>query len=116
MNTYLPNQTTNMKAKTTSIMTRVATLLVALLTTMTAGATVVTLDSSSRDVILNDGDVITGNGGGNTHVTIADGATVTLSGVNITVSRDNKWAGITCDGDAVIILADGTNNKAVGKT
>ena len=73
----------------------------------------VTLTSESGDVELHDGVTITGTGGANTRVTIADGATVTLSGVNITaISDDNshRWAGVTCLGDAVIVLDEGTTN------
>lgn len=73
----------------------------------------VTLTSESGPVTLGDGAVLTGTGGANTHVSIASGATVTLSGVNITsITEDRKhdWAGITCMGDATIILAEGTDN------
>ena len=64
-----------------------------------------------------DGDVITGTGNADTHITIAEGATVTLSNVDITgITNDNdhKWAGISCLGDATIILAEGTTNKVKG--
>ena len=67
----------------------------------------VTINSSTGELTLNDGQTITGTGGKETHVTIADGATVTLRDVNITsISRNSshKWAGITCLGDATIIL------------
>ena len=77
----------------------------------------VTLTPETRIVNLGDGAVLTGTGGENTHVSIVDGATVTLSGVNISaISNDNnhKWAGITCLGDATIILADGTTNTVKG--
>lgn len=49
-------------------------------------------------------------------ITIADGATVTLSGINISgVNNANyNWAGITCEGNATIILADGTTNTVKG--
>lgn len=50
-------------------------------------------------------------------IVIADGATVTLAdaainGVHYGGSRDTEciWAGLTCLGDATIILADGTTN------
>ena len=64
-----------------------------------------------------DGDVLTGTLDA-THypvkISIAAGATVTLNGVNISgthVDDDaHKHAGITCLGDATIILADGTTN------
>ena len=73
----------------------------------------VTLTSESGPVTLGDGAVLTGTGGANTHVSIASGATVTLSGVNIASipnDRKHEWAGITCLGDATIILAEGTDN------
>ena len=57
-----------------------------------------------------DGDVLTGELANNVKISIADGATVTLSGANIN-GVDNtayKWAGITCLGDATINL-DGSN-------
>ena len=77
----------------------------------------VELTSSTAEVTLLDGDVVFGTGGQETRVKIADGATVTLNGVDITAIRNNdshKWAGITCLGDAVIILADGTTNNVKG--
>jgi hypothetical protein len=68
-------------------------------------------------VTLLDGVVVFGTGGKDTKITIADGATVTLNGVDITAIPNFEsytWAGITCLGDAVIILADGTANKVAG--
>ena len=49
-------------------------------------------------------------------ITIADGATVTLSGMNISGVNNSSynWAGITCEGNATIILADGTTNTMKG--
>ncbi len=49
-------------------------------------------------------------------ITIANNATVTLSGINISgVNNENyNWAGITCEGNATIILADGTTNIVKG--
>ena len=77
----------------------------------------VSINSSTGDLTLQSGDVLSGTGGADTHVTIADGAIVTLSGVDITtIPNDNThgWAGISCEGDATIILADGTTNKVKG--
>ena len=85
--------------------------------TVTAGAGTITLTSETGEVTLQDGDILTGTGGTNTHVMIADGATVTLSDVNITAIPDyssREWAGITCLGDATITLADGTTNSVKG--
>lgn len=98
-------------------------LLVMLLTTSTAWAETVTLTSGTGAVTLNNGDVLTGTGGADTHVTIADGATVTLSGVTIhpdcgtdhNQGKDGcKWAGISCAGTATIILAENTTNTVKG--
>ena len=75
--------------------------------------TTVTLTSETGEVTLTDGQTLTGEGGTNTHVTIADGATVTLSGVTLT-SIEGNWAGITCEGDATIVLKDGTENAVKG--
>ena len=49
-------------------------------------------------------------------VSIADGATVTLDGVDIEgVDDDNcKWAGLNCAGTATIILNDGSENTVKG--
>ena len=49
-------------------------------------------------------------------ITIANNATVTLSDMNISgVSNSNyNWAGLTCEGNATIILADGTTNTVRG--
>ena len=72
----------------------------------------VTLTPETGAVTLDYGATLTGTGGDVTHVTIADGATVWLSGVNIpgrdATDNDTPWAGITCAGNATIILA-GTN-------
>lgn len=79
------------------------------------GGTKITTDT--KEIVLVDGDIIGGTGGTKTHVTIDDGATVTLSGVDITSINNSsscQWAGITCLGDATIILEDGTTNTVKG--
>ena len=62
----------------------------------------------------SDGETLTGTLGKTVKISIADGATVTLSGVDIntnaTLSAGN-YPGITCLGDATIILKDGTTNS-----
>lgn len=52
----------------------------------------------------------------NVKVSIADGASVTLSNANITGenAKAYSWAGLTCLGDATIVLADGTTNTVKG--
>ena len=63
-----------------------------------------------------NGDVLTGTLKENVKITIADGATVTLDNVTINGANlgDFNWAGITCDGDATIILKDGSTNTVTG--
>jgi len=71
----------------------------------------------SADHTANDGDVLTGTLGANVKVSIANAATVTLDGVTINgVNVDSKyfWAGLTCEGDATIILKVGTTNTITG--
>ena len=63
------------------------------------------------DYAAQNGQVLTGTLANNVKISIADGATVTLDGVNITNLGDNcDWAGINCPGGATIILKDGSTN------
>ena len=67
------------------------------------------LGSITADTTFHNGDILTGTLGGNTQrfkLTIANGATVTLSDVQIIGIDTNtcRWAGLTCAGDATIIL------------
>ena len=73
-------------------------------------ANIVDLATLTADYEAQDGDVLTGTLAGNYKISIADGATVTLDGVTINGVNDGnyEWAGITCLGDATIILS-GTN-------
>jgi len=60
-----------------------------------------------------DGDVLTGKGNADTHITVADGATVTLKGCDITAilnDESHQWAGITLEGDGTIVL-EGINKS-----
>lgn len=84
--------------------------LFALLCTVAQGvwAETINLSSVTADVTANDGDVLTGTTS-EYKVTIADGATVTLSGVTISTGAANSHC-IKCSGSATIILADGTTN------
>lgn len=69
---------------------------------------------------MHNGETLTGTLDGATQkvkVSIADGATVTLSDATINGVHTNDieclWAGITCLGDATIVLADGTTNTVM---
>ena len=73
-------------------------------------ANIVDLSKLTENTELKDGDVLKGTLASNVKISIADGATVTLDGVTINGVNDSnyEWAGITCLGDATIILS-GTN-------
>ena len=70
---------------------------------------------ANGDIKLRDGDTATGTQGSIDYkISIADGATVTLSSASINVNstwRYDGYPGITCEGSATIIL-DGTNKVA----
>ena len=70
------------------------------------------LSSLTENYEAQNGDWLTGELQGNYQISIADGATVTLAGVTINGghSLSTKWAGITCEGDATLVLADETTN------
>jgi len=80
--------------------------------TSTIALTLIPLDISNIDnnYTVKDGMTLTGTLNSNKMVSIAKGATVTLDGVTIngTGSDPYVYAGITCEGDATIIL-NGTN-------
>ena len=76
-------------------------------------------------VSINDGNVnvpagqhwlVTGSGKTELYtITLGDGATVTLSNVDIDCDEQNLGkAAISCQGSATVILADGTNNTLYG--
>lgn len=78
------------------------------------GGQTIVLSELESDYVAQDGDILTGTLDGNTQpykISIADGATVSLS--DATIQQNNTknypWAGITCLGDATIIL-DGENS------
>ena len=78
---------------------------------------IVDLSTVTEGITIKDGFTVEGTLGKNVKISIADGATVTLDNVSInadgTWNRDN-WAGLTCEGDATIILKDGTTNTVKG--
>jgi hypothetical protein len=68
-----------------------------------------TLTATTGEMTLLDGEMLTGTGGANTVLKIADGATVILNGVtNTDITKNEDIPGIKCLGDATIILV-GTN-------
>lgn len=73
------------------------------------GATV-NLSTKNTAYTAQNGETLTGTLGANVQISIANGATVILHNVNIngTNSDSYNYAGITCNGDATIILS-GTN-------
>ena len=96
-------------------------MVLTMLLTMTAqtawAESLPTIDLSTvhADFTAQDGDVLTGTLGDYAKITIAHGATVTLSDVTIkniydypSNDSDHPWAGLTCQGDATIVL-EGTN-------
>ena len=66
----------------------------------------VMIDENTESITLNDGDgvICTSTSTSSAQITIADGATVTLNGIDVKRS-------ITCTGNATIMLAEGTNNN-----
>ena len=67
------------------------------------------LSKLTGDTVFGDGETLKGTLAGRYKVSIADGATVTLQDVVINGRKSTdsrwKWAGLTCEGDATIILA-----------
>lgn len=74
------------------------------------------LQADCQTVIVPDGTTLTGTLSGNYKITIADGATVTLNNaiINGTNDLDKQWAALTCNGNATIILKDGSTNTTKG--
>ena len=71
------------------------------------GFNMVDIATLQSDYVAQDGDVLTGTLSGNYKISIANDAIVTLDGVTI----DSSGAGIKCEGNATIILADDSTNK-----
>ena len=66
---------------------------------------IVDLSTLTADYEAQNGDVLTGTLAANVKITIADGATVTLSGAVINGENNSFWAGLTLAGDGTIILS-----------
>ena len=75
-----------------------------------ATGTLINLENVTENKEAQNGDILTGTLANNVKISIADGATVILHNVNINGTNSNSYnyAGITCNGDATIILS-GTN-------
>ena len=89
-----------------------ATLVAAIGLVSGVGAATIDLSALKDHKTLADGDVATGRLAGKYKISIADGATVTFRNVVIpggSGNADVSWAGVSCKGDATIIL-EGTNN------
>lgn len=72
-----------------------------------------------NDYTAQNGDILSGKLNNNVSISIADGATVTLDGVNINGNggwNTGDYAGLTPLGDATIILKDGSENIVKGFT
>ena len=94
--------------------------------TLEPAGNVVDISTLTANYTAQDGDILTGTLNGETQkykITIADGATVTLKNATVNGWDDNAyyagvssvaWAGITCEGDATIILKDGSENTVKG--
>ena len=78
--------------------------------------TTIDLSAVTTDITVPDGFTLTGTLDGAHKISIADGATVTLDNVTIDGIYSDwfLYAGITCLGDATIILKDGTTNTVNG--
>ncbi len=78
--------------------------------------TTIDLSTITEAFHVQNGDTMKGTLDAKVKISIAKGATVMLDGatINGTHSMSYLWAGITCKGDATIILKDGTTNKVTG--
>ena len=113
--TYTATNGTDYYTKTVTDKTYAASEMYQLGLRMAASKTI-DLASLPLNFVAQDGDVLTGTLGGDYKISIAADATVTLSDVTIngTDEYDYKWAGLTCEGNATIILKDGTTNTVKG--
>ena len=88
----------------------------ATMTLTEAASTIIDLADVTSNTTVESGVILTGTLDANVKISIADGATVTLNGVTINGENDQdcSWAGITCLGNATIILKDGSENTVRG--
>lgn len=91
----------------------IATIVVAVCAAFTASAAV-NLGNLTKNTVVKDGAVIKGTlSNANVRVSIADGATVTIRDIEIQ-KTDKACAGLTCKGDATIILEGENKISACG--
>ena len=79
---------------------------------------VIDLSRITSACIAENGKTLTGTLGQNVQISIADGATITLN--NVSINADSAWtsgdyAGITCEGNATIVLSGTNTVKSIGK-
>ena len=74
--------------------------------------------STKGTYVAQDFDVLSGTLGNNVQISIADGATVVLDGAKINANgtwTTGNYAGLTCEGNATIILTGGTSRENIIK-
>ena len=112
---FVANNASNSYYKSVTGLTLAANNIYPLNVTMTQGINLSTLNA---DYNAQNGDMLTGKLAANHKISIAAGAIVTLNGVSInyddTPALSGSFAGITCLGDATIILKDNTENTVKG--
>jgi hypothetical protein len=86
--------------------------------TMTGTDKKVNLSTLSINHVAQDYEVLTGTLANNVQISIADGATVLLDGAKINANgtwTTGNYAGLTCEGNATIILTGGTSRENIIK-
>ena len=80
---------------------------------------IIDLGALTADYVAQNGDVLTGTLADKHQISIADGATIKLRDASINASntwQDGNYAGLTCVGDATIVLEGSTGNTVKGFT
>ena len=78
---------------------------------------IIDLGTLTADYVAQNGDVLTGTLAEKHQISIADGATIKLRDASINASntwQDGNYAGLTCVGDATIVLEGSTGNTVKG--
>ena len=108
---FVANDASNSYYKNVTNLTLAANNIYPLNVTMTQGR-IINLSTLNADYKAKNGDMLTGKLAANHKISIAEGATVTLNGASInyddTPALSGSFAGITCLGNATIIVS-GTN-------